>query len=132
MNAIEAEPPCVLLVDDDPAILESYSLIFSAAGYRVRCAKDGAQALNMLRHGDFRPCLVVLDLMMPGVDGFEFLARRAQDEQLRSVPVIVCSSIDDLSPFRAAGDANAWLPKPVDVPTLLQHAAVWGRATQVQ
>jgi CheY-like chemotaxis protein len=110
----------ILLVEDDPDLREGLVLLLSEEGYEVVTAEDGRQALASLRtHA--RPAVILLDLMLPVVDGFEFRVQQRQDPALASVPVIVLSGGGDLE--RKAGPlaAAACLPKPIDVPALLAH-----------
>jgi CheY-like chemotaxis protein len=84
----------VLLVDDEPEIMQLFSRILISAqrGYRVLRAKSGQRALSLLR--ERLPDLVLLDLIMPGVDGFQVLQQKAQDPSIRDIPVVVISSRD--------------------------------------
>ena len=81
--------PTVLLVDDDRTLLSLLSRRVSRAGYEVRTAASGPAALKQLE-GSW-PALMVVDLMMPGMDGFE-LCRRVK--QLADLPIIVLSAVD--------------------------------------
>ncbi len=82
----------LLLVDDDEAGLEAMSRILDEAGWKTTQAHDGAEALDLLKKT--RPAAIVLDLLMPVMDGFEFLEKLQADEHLRSIPVIVLSGKD--------------------------------------
>src|SRR5262249_39455519 len=84
----------VLIVDDesDAQRLFRRMLVSAGRGYRVLRATDGRHALAVLR--DERPDVVLLDLAMPGVDGFQFLARKNADPRLRDIPVVVLSARD--------------------------------------
>ena len=81
----------MLIVDDDGATREAFALILALEGYRVQTACDGLDALERLRSGE-RPGLIVLDLMMPRMDGCQLLHRLAADEELADVPVVVCTA----------------------------------------
>ena len=108
----------VLVVDDDELARMEISRCVEQQGYSVSLAEDGAQALELLRSQTFG--LVLLDLLMPGVDGFEVLRQMQADEKLRGIPVIVVSgsggaeSVARCIKMGAAGH----LSKPVD-PELL-------------
>lgn len=82
----------LLLVDDDVASLEAMSRILEAAGWHTITARDGIEALAVLTKT--RPAAIVLDLIMPEMDGFEFLEHLRDDQHLRSIPVIVMSGKD--------------------------------------
>ncbi len=107
----------LLVVEDDFATREVMSMILTGEGYRVATAANGADALRRLREHD-QPCLILLDLSMPIMDGPTFCARR-KDEGLSSIPVIVVSSDHDVAQKAAALGADDYLEKPVDTIQLL-------------
>lgn len=80
----------ILLVDDDPAIRGFMSLTLEYEGFTVVTAADGAEALQLVR--DKAPSAILLDLMMPGVNGWDFLQRWREDAAYRPVPVIVITA----------------------------------------
>ena len=88
-------PGTILVVDDDPSSLKLVSTTLKQLGYRTRCARDGASALHSLRES--LPTAVILDLLMPGMNGFEFLNHLRREPAGRRVPVIVWT-VKDLSP----------------------------------
>jgi CheY-like chemotaxis protein len=103
----------VLVVDDESDIREAVSELLAEEGYAVLGAASGAEALKQLR--DHRPALVLLDLMMPGMSGWEFRAAQKGDPDLSKIPVIVLSALG-----RTAGvDADGYLQKPFEVQQLL-------------
>ncbi|MEM1281220.1 MAG: response regulator, partial [Cyanobacteria bacterium P01_H01_bin.152] len=77
----------LLLVDDDKESLEAMSRVLEDSGWQTILAHDGAEALAMLEKT--RPAAIVLDLIMPGMDGFEFLQHVQESDHLKSIPVIV-------------------------------------------
>ena len=89
---IEAERSDVLVVDDDPAALRLMEATLAQAGHRAICESDAEAALESCRRSP--PAAVIVDLLMPRVDGFEFLDRLRRDPSLRHVPVIVWSAKD--------------------------------------
>jgi two-component system, chemotaxis family, chemotaxis protein CheY len=108
----------ILVVDDDPEVRESMSLFLDAKGYSVLEAKNGQEALEVLKRAPRFPCLVVLDLFMPVLDGQGFLEHRAQDPFLRVIPVIVISGNDKSDvPLE---DVAAYLSKPVKPDRLVE------------
>jgi CheY-like chemotaxis protein len=81
----------ILIVEDDFATRESLALVLNAEGYVVAEAADGAAALA-LSHSGLPPQLVILDLLMPGMDGWQFLAARHREPALAAVPVLVLTA----------------------------------------
>jgi CheY-like chemotaxis protein len=105
----------VLIVEDDAHIRAALLMILDSEGYEVAEAADGQQALDWLRAGG-KPDLILLDLMMPGLDGWQFLARRTELPQAMGSPVLVLSGADiKLVPAGADG----MLKKPVSIDALL-------------
>jgi len=108
----------VLVVDDDADIRETVSLILEDEGWEVSSAADGAAALTLLRSGAPRPNVILLDLMMPVMNGWQFREEQARDPALSKIPVVVVTaagSRTDIPSIRADG----WLSKPVDFDKLL-------------
>jgi CheY-like chemotaxis protein len=103
---------CVLVVDDDQDIREAVVEAISDAGYTVAAAANGREALDAMRAN--RPCVVVLDLMMPVMDGWEVVAQMDLDPTLAGVPVCVVSAHDKDPPRN-----DAMLRKPVSLARLL-------------
>ena len=78
----------VMLVDDDPDLRDSLQLVLEMRGYEVFAARDGADALAQLARGPL-PCVVLLDLMMPGMNGAEFRDRQLGDPRIKDLPVVL-------------------------------------------
>jgi CheY-like chemotaxis protein len=109
--------PLVLIVDDDGAVRRMIGLLLRSHGYKTATASDGAEALRLMRQR--RPCLVLLDIKMPVMDGWEFRERQLQDPALADVPVICMTGIvhpEDVE--RKLG--IPCLGKPVDFPSLIR------------
>ena len=87
----EPVPESVLVVDDDAAIRSALTSMLQDEGFQVSTANDGAQALSYLRAG-LRPCAIILDLMMPVMDGWDFRAVQRRDPTLATIPVIVVTA----------------------------------------
>ena len=122
----------ILIVDDDPAIRDVVSDILEMSDYCVKTACNGAEALDRIR--DDRPSAVLLDLMMPVMDGWEFLREYRDESSLTPVPVVIMSAAQDAS--RAADElgAQAFLAKPFEIETILAivdrvaaHASLSGK-----
>lgn len=116
-----SEPSRVLVVDDDVAIRMVIADALDPAGYAVRTAQDGADALAVLE--GWRPGVIVLDLMMPGVDGFAFREEQLAREDLRDIPVVVVSAVRGLDERTRALRPAATVAKPFDLDALIQTVA---------
>lgn len=108
----------VLVVDDEAAILHLVRMVLEDEGYEVAAARDGREAWALLTEGGLEPDLVVTDLMMPHMDGWEFCRRMQADERLRSIPVVLMSAI--AHPSRKDCNFSAALGKPFEVDALVR------------
>lgn len=107
----------VLVVDDDVDVREALCDVLADCGFEVRSAGDGVEALALLGAG-LRPRVILLDLMMPRMDGAELRDRLQQDPALAAVPVVMLTA-DRRGEERITG-ADAELAKPVDLDELLR------------
>lgn len=112
-------PPRILIVDDEPDNLMVLEELLISQGYDPLCAESGNLALTMARQS--RPDIIVLDVMMPEMDGFEVCRRLREDENLQTVPVIFLTALDDedsrLQGLEIMGDD--YLTKPINSSLLL-------------
>ncbi len=106
-----ADAPLILVVDDDAASLEISTLYLSEAGYRVCHARNGDAALDVARKK--RPFLILLDVMMPGKDGWEVLQELKLDADTADIPVIMCT-VSENEELGVALGATDYLTKPID------------------
>ncbi len=110
----------ILLVDDEPDLVQALSVRLSAAGYVCDAAGNGREALE--RIAQHRPDLIILDLLMPEVSGYEVCRRLKADPQLAEIPLIVLTAV----PEKAVQQNAVWLGaqsilhKPFDSDILLQ------------
>jgi two-component system, chemotaxis family, chemotaxis protein CheY len=125
-------PRCgtVLLIDDDVDLCESTMALLESDGYDVVGVNSGRDALELLRTGTVRPQLIIVDLMMPDMDGWMFRAESLCDANLASIPVIVLSAATRpvVAAAAAALRAIAGIVKPVDGAELLRLIGVHCRA----
>jgi CheY-like chemotaxis protein len=120
--ATEATPRTVLIVDDDPDILEGLSLVLEDSGYRTLGASNGKAALGLLQATPAID-LILLDMMMPVMDGAEFRAAQLQLPVAARVPVVVFTGDGRVREKAAALDAAGYLKKPVELDELLKVVA---------
>ena len=108
----------VLVVEDDPELLRSLSEVLQSEGYPVACARHGLEALGRLR-GGVRPSLILLDLMMPIMNGWQFRYEQRQDSDLAKIPVVVVSAKSDSQQHAAWLEADGYISKPINMDLLL-------------
>jgi CheY-like chemotaxis protein len=106
--------PPVLIVDDDRGIRESLKSVVESAGHQAFVAGNGREAIDLLRQIP-RPALILLDLMMPVMTGWELLARLREDDAFSAIPVVIVSAV----PSKDAVGATRVIQKPLDVDVLL-------------
>jgi len=112
-------PSTVLVVDDDPDILEALSEILEAEGFEIRRARNGKEALERLEPD--APQLILLDLMMPVMDGWEFAQRmRQRPPEIARIPIIVLSADRNVGSKAADLGAVGHLAKPFELNDLLE------------
>ncbi|WP_437602429.1 response regulator [Sorangium sp. So ce590] len=107
----------ILIVDDDAAIRRTLSELLEDEGYGVASVANGREALEYLRDDPSSISLVLLDLMMPVMDGFQFRAEQKSDPMLASMPIVVMTARGGTE--RAGIDADAVISKPFDVLKLM-------------
>ena len=100
----------VLIIDDDPAMREGLSRMLTQEGFWAAVAPDGSEGLNLDR--TLHPDVITLDIMMPGLDGWEVLAQLKEDPKLRHIPVVLLTMMDDRERGFALG-ASEYLCKPI-------------------
>jgi excisionase family DNA binding protein len=112
------ERPRVLIIDDDEALLEVMKEVLSGAGYDADTARHGFLAGYLLAH--FHPNVIVLDIMMPGLDGYEVLSLVRKRSDARGIPVVACTSLKgpDVESRLIAAGFNGYIKKPIDFSAL--------------
>lgn len=109
----------VLVVEDDPELLAALSGALEDEGFGVSRARHGLDALGQLRSGR-RPCVILLDLMMPIMNGWQFRHEQRQDSELSKIPVVVVSAKTDSAQHAAWLEADAYLEKPLTLGKLIE------------
>jgi CheY-like chemotaxis protein len=112
---------CLIIVEDDPDIRSDLAELLKDEGYEVRTAANGAEALKLLR-GETQPCLILLDLMMPVMSGWDFRAEQLRDPRLAPIPVVLLSGVNDLPQHAASLKAAGYIRKPITLKTVLGYA----------
>jgi len=117
--------PCkaILVIDDDPGIRDVLRMSLELEGYNVITAAEGKEALEALATIQ-RPCLILLDLMMPVMNGWQFAEAIEKDVVLAQIPVAIVTAYADKA---AAIKAEAIIKKPIDLEALYQVVKKWCR-----
>jgi CheY-like chemotaxis protein len=108
----------ILIVEDDKDIRQALVDVLTLETFRVTTAGNGKEALELLRNSpnSWRPCFILLDLMMPIMNGWEFLLVQRSDPKLKDIPVMVCSAVADRTRFPGIVE---FLKKPINIDELL-------------
>jgi CheY-like chemotaxis protein len=114
------QPHTVLVVDDEPAIREMLQDVLSSEGHEVITAGDGFAALHALRDGGPRPCMILLDLMMPRMNGWDFAHELRADEQLQGIPFVIIAANPRFAADALQLGASRWLGKPLQLDDLIE------------
>jgi CheY-like chemotaxis protein len=109
----------ILVVDDESSMREMLAEVLEEEGYRVACAANGLEAITYLRATAAQPCVILLDLMMPVMSGWEFRQEQQHDPVLASIPVVVLSAVQNLAQEAKAIGVTGHLPKPINFNKLL-------------
>ena len=123
--------PLVMVVDDSLTVRKITTRMLTRAGYQVATAKDGVDALEQLN--DISPSVMLLDIEMPRMDGFELAKRLRQDARTQNLPIIMITSrtADKHRDYALQLGVNAYLGKPYQEDVLLQQIAVFASAPKV-
>lgn len=123
MSGRSAARGTIVVVEDNPMLLQGLDRALTASGYRVETASCGEAALEMLESADFDPDLLLLDVMMPGLSGFDVLRTLRADPERKHVPVVMITAATDRSVRETAHHQGATdlLIKPFHLGELLER-----------
>lgn len=109
----------ILIVDDEPDIVETLSFMLQARNFDVVTASDGLEALSKVKSE--RPDLVLLDIMMPGMDGYDVCVKLKTDKETKNIPVVMLTARGENEAVIRAhkSGANDYIVKPFTLPTLV-------------
>jgi len=112
----------IFLIEDSKEIRTLVQILFESEGYAVASAHDGHDALDKLRSMPKLPSLILLDLMMPVMDGYQFRQEQLKDPLLATIPVYIMTADGNVDVKAAGLGVEGGLRKPVDIETLLEVA----------
>jgi two-component system chemotaxis response regulator CheY len=113
-DAAAAHRCSVLIVDDDETVREVLELTLRSSGYNVAAVGDGRAALDHLRSHD-RTCVILIDLLLPVMDGKAFRAAQLRDRSIAWIPVVIMSGVADAREQARQLGAAAFVQKPLDI-----------------
>ena len=109
----------ILIIEDDKDILEVLKDLLESEGYQVSLAENGQEALDLLDRSTDLPGLILVDLMMPIMDGFQFRQRQSADERFKNIPVVVMSADGYLEAKKKRIGVETLMKKPLDLENFL-------------
>lgn len=112
-----AKEHLILVVEDDPDIREVTVQVLEDLNYKVLAAENGQQALTLLQEMPQLPCLILVDLMMPIMNGWQLLEAMAKDERLAPIPAVVMSAVTET--YTTQLNVAAYLRKPASYEQLM-------------
>ena len=115
----------ILIIEDNATTREALTTLLEGVGYGVTGAANGREALDYLRQAE-PPCVILLDLSMPVMSGWQFRREQRHDPALAPIPVVVLSGESDLPRIAASLGVAGHFPKPVEFGELLQTIRVLG------
>ena len=118
VDGMNVPPRSVLIVDDDKDIRDALTEVLADEGFLVKSATNGQEATEWLRTNAGTTRVILLDLMMPVMDGSTFLSLRESDPVLSSIPVVVMTAHGNVKPS-SRPDVGAWISKPIDLDRLI-------------
>jgi two-component system, cell cycle response regulator DivK len=115
--------PCILIAEDHPDSREALRTLLEVHGYRVICAPDGRRAVEeAIRVG---PDLIVMDIMMPEMDGFEATRLLRANKNFRQVPIVALTAMEGAREMVLAAGCDDYMAKPIDVRRFLDRVRGW-------
>ena len=113
----------VMVVEDDPMIRSSLVELLEAEGYQVVGVENGQAAMNHLKSGQALPSVILLDVMMPIMDGWQFRTQQLSDVKISKIPVIVVTADGNARDKAVVMNAQGWINKPFKIDEILDAVA---------
>ena len=127
MGQSDMEKKTIMVVDDDADVRDAVTELLERHGYAVMPASNGQEALDELKTSETRPSLILLDVMMPVMDGYAFCQEQQSDPELKDIPVVVFTAFSAALEKMADVQARARLEKPVLAGELLDSIDRWSQ-----
>ncbi len=126
LPARSAPAPRILVAEDHTDSREALRALLEAMGYDIITAVNGREAIELARR--FHPDLILMDIMMPEVDGFEATRTLRTDDRFRRVPIVALTAMEGARELALAAGCDDYIPKPLDVRAFLQRLEQWTAA----
>jgi CheY-like chemotaxis protein len=117
----------IMVVEDDQAIRDNLRELLETEGYDVVTAGNGAEALDLLDTPAAKPGLILLDLMMPGMDGYEFRSEQEKNPAISDIPVLVMTADGHIEEKSSRVKAKSFVRKPISIDRLLELISEHGK-----
>lgn len=109
----------IMVVDDDPEISSLVQYTLESMGHKIKVCENGRDVLDTMH--TFKPELLVLDVMLPGIDGFSLATQITEDEELKEIPIIILSALEpSRTMFQSITQVTAFLSKPFNTDDFLE------------
>ncbi len=126
MTGIQQQTKTILVVDDDPDILDAMQFMLEDAGYRVTTTEKGEYAENLRNMNSGLPDVIVLDVLLSGKDGRLICQKLKSQEETKHIPIIMMSAHNNARQSVASVGADDFIAKPFEADELLAKIAQWG------
>jgi CheY-like chemotaxis protein len=113
----ELKPKSILIIENDESVLEVLQEIFENEGYETRCYGQVEDIFTLVN--DYKPDLVLLDYILPGINGGELCAQLKKDPETSHIPVVICSAYPQVMLSLGSYGCNAFIPKPFGLSDLV-------------
>ncbi len=109
----------ILIIEDEYHIIKLISAILSKKGYEIDYCENGRDAIAKMH--EFKPNLIIMDVMLPGIDGQTLVKQMAKDKELSHIPILIISSLKDVETlFRDTSQIKSFMSKPFQQDTLIE------------
>lgn len=110
----------ILIIDDSPDAQALLTILLQSRGYKIDCTSNGEEALRLLQSSNELPDVILLDLRMPIMDGFDFLELQRENPRIKDIPIVIMSGDEDIELTRAKTHVADILLKPLHISSIIE------------